>query len=93
MMYSFQAETLLYTLAAVGIVAIVREAWLWLMRRPGPEGALPVVLTLARRPAAEEMGYILDACDEIRRCYFPGLTLRLGRDGQECLYAERTDQN
>ena len=28
MMYSFQAETVLYTLAAIGIVAIVREAWL-----------------------------------------------------------------
>ena len=33
MMYSFQAETVLYTLAAIGIVAIVREAWLWLMRK------------------------------------------------------------
>ena len=91
MMYSFQAETVLYTLAAIGIVAIVREAWLWLVRRPGRHGALSVVLTMEQPPAAEEMGYILGACDEIRHYYFPGLTLSLGRDGQECFHAERTD--
>lgn len=93
MIYSFQVETVLFTLAAIGIVAIVREGWLWLMRRPGRQGELPVVLTVQRPLAAEETRYVLGACDEIRHYYFPGLTLRLDRERQGSFHAERTDQN
>ncbi len=93
MVYSFQAETVLYTLAAVGIAAILREGWLWLFRRPSAEKAIPMLLSLTRPVAAEDMDYILSACDEIRRYYFPGLTVCVNAETQESVYAERTDQN
>ena len=93
MVYSFQAETILYTLAAVGIAAILREGWLWLFRRPGKDKAMPVMLSLAQPAAAEEMDYLLGACDEIRRYYFPGLTVCVNAETQESIHAERTEQN
>ena len=91
MVYGFGAETILCTLAAVGLAALVREAWLWLFRRPGGECAVSVTLSAA--PAAEEYDYILNACEEIRRYYFPGLTVHLSDGNEEKTHAEGTDHN
>ena len=93
MIASFPLETVIYTLAAIGVVAILREGWLWLCRRPGCEGELPVELTFNAPPAAEEVGYILGAAEEIRRYYFPGLTVRVGAQAQERANAKGTGQN
>lgn len=93
MIASFPLETAIYTLAAIGVVAILREGWLWLLRRPGRQGALPVALTFGAPPAAEEVDYILGAAEEIRRYYFPGLTVRVGDGAQEKANAKGTGQN
>ncbi len=93
MITSFPLETAIYTLAAIGVVAILREGWLWLFRRPGREGALPVELRLNEPPAAEDAGYIFGAAEEIRRYYFPGLTVRVGAGAQEKANAKGTNQN
>ena len=58
MVYSFQAETVLYTLAAVGIAAILREGWLWLFRRPSAEKAIPMLLSLTFIPPVHQ-NYII----------------------------------
>ena len=93
MVYSFQAETILYTLAAIGLAVILREGWLWLLRRPGKAGDIPAVLSVAPPPDAAGMKYIHNACDEIRCRYFPGLLVCMDAGTQETRHVKPTHQN
>ncbi len=95
MTYSFQAETIVYTLAAVGLAVLVRELWLWILGRAGRGGeAFPMLLVPGRRPQREQLQYIECACEEIRRRYFPGLRVcEYGGDQQEMWDDARSCQN
>ena len=79
--WSLQAETIISFFAAVGIVALMREGWLWLFRRADKHA--PQALLTISLPECEDLGYIECACEEIKRYYFPGLVVLYGADGQE----------